>query len=223
MATDRPRFESIDEMATATAGALSASASQTAFAVFSDKAFRRWAGFADLAQGEQDRIFNELVVAWLVLIRLTLEAPDLRVDHDLKEYLALLQTKIAPAHIASLAKLGVTPAQCHDWETLLSLRYEEYARDRHQVRAAAMELESAEKELELEDLTRLQVFVPVQAVAIDCHQHLCRGATVGRDELFKMIFRSLARFYVDTRLRFEGVTPGPLMRIRAALRRLLRR
>ena len=57
---------------------------------------------------------------------------------------------------------------------------------------------------------------------IGCQQHLCRGETAGRDELFKMIFRSLAQFYVDTRLRFEGVTPAPLMRIRTALRRLLR-
>src|SRR5437870_667973 len=107
MATDRPHFESLDEMATATASALSEAASHAAFELFSDKAFRRLARFDGIAQGEQDRIFNELVVAWLVLIRLTLEAPDLRVDPDLKGYLALLQTKIAPAHVASLAKLGV--------------------------------------------------------------------------------------------------------------------
>ena len=222
MATDRPHFESLDEMATATASALSEAASHAAFEVFSDKGFRRLAKFDGIDQGEQDRIFNELVVAWLVLIRLTLEAPDLRVDPDLKEYLALLQTKIAPAHVASLAKLGVPAEQCRDWDTLISMRYEEYARDRHQARAAAMELESAEKDLTLEDLARLQIFVPVHAVAIGCHHHVCRGETEGRDELFKAVLRPLARFYVDMRLRFEGVNPGPLLRMRVALRRLLR-
>lgn len=222
MPKDPPQFESLDEMAAATANALSEAASHAAFEVFSDKGFRRLAKFDSLAQGEQDRIFNELVVAWLVLIQLTLEAPDLRVEPDLKEYLALLQSKIAPAHVVSLAKLGIPEAQCHDWEKLIGMRYEEYARDRHQARAAAMELESVEKELTMEDLSRLQVFVPVHAVAIGCHHHICRGETDGRDELFKAVLRPLARFYVDMRLRFEGVNPGPRFRMRAALRRLLR-
>jgi len=221
MPTDKPRFESLDEMATATAVALSEAASHAAFELFSDKKFRQLAEFDRIAEIERDRIFNELVVAWLVLIQLILEAPDLRVDPDLKEYLALLQTKIAPAHVANLAKLGVPAEHCREWETLIGMRYEEYARDRHQARAAAMELESAEKDLELEDLARLQAFVPLHAVAIGCHHHVCRGETNGRDELFKATLRPLGRFYVDLRLRFEGANPGPLSRLRVALRRLL--
>lgn len=209
-------------MAAATACALSEAASHAAFAVFSDKQFRRLAKFDAISQGEQDRIFNELVVAWLVLIRLTLEAPDLRVDDDIRDYLRLLQPKIAAAYLESLAKLGVAPEHCGEWETLLGLRYDEYAQDRRKARAAAMQLESAEKELTLADLSRLQVFVPVHAVAIGCHHHICRGETGGRDELFKAVLRPLARFYVDLRLRFEGVNPGPLARMRAKLRRLLR-
>jgi len=208
-------------MAMATAHALSETASHAVFEVFSDKTFRRLAKFESLSQVEQDRIFNELVVGWLVLIRLTLEAPDLHVDPDLKQYLTLLQSKIAPAHVANLAKLGVPAEQCRVWEKLIEMRYDEYARDRHQVRAAAMELESAEKDLTLEDLAQLQVFVPVHAVAIGCHHHICRGETEARHDLFKAILRPLARFYVDTRLRFEGVNPGPLLKIRSALRRLL--
>ena len=208
-------------MALATAHALSEASSHAAFEVFSDKTFRRLAKFDSLAQGEQDRIFNELAIAWLVLIRLTLEAPDLRIDPDLKEYLALLQSKVAPAHVANLAKLGVPAEQCRQWDTLIEMRYDEYARDRHQVRAAAMELESAESDLTLESLACLQVFVPVHAVAIGCHHHICQGETKGRDELFKVVLRPLARFYVDTRLGFEGANPGPLLRMRVALRRLL--
>ena len=222
MATGQPNFESLDEMAVATAGMLSEAVSHAAYEVFTDKKFRRLVKFDSLVQVEQDRIFNELVVAWLVLTRLTLEAPDLRVDADLKAYLALLQSKIGPAHVASLEKLGVPPTQCDDWEKLIELRYEEYARDRHQARAAAMELESADKELTLDDLSRLQLFVPVHAVAIGSHHHICRGETEGRDELFKAVLHPLARFYVDLRLRFEGVNPGPLLRLRVALRRLLR-
>jgi hypothetical protein len=221
MATNRPRFESLDEMAAATASALSEAASHEAFALFSDKKFRALARFESIPQVEHDRIFNELVVAWLMLIRLTLEAPDLRADSDLKPFLSLVSAKIAPAYVSTLAELGVANTHCREWETLLEMRYDEYARDRHAARAAAIELESAEKELTLDDLRRLQLFVPVSTVAIGCHHHICRGETEGRDELFKAILRPLARFYVESRLRFEGATPSPLTKMRAALRRLL--
>ena len=59
------------------------------------------------------------------------------------------------------------------------MRYEEYARDRHSVRAAAMQIESAEKDLDLNDLSNIQLVLPVQAVAIGCHAHICRGQTDG--------------------------------------------
>jgi len=207
MAAKQPRFESLDEMAAATASALSEAASHEAFALFSDKKFRRLAKFESISQVEQDRIFNELVVAWHLLIRLTLEAPDLRADADLKPFLSVLSSEIAPAYVSALAKLGVPDKNCREWEALLEMRYDEYARDRHKARTAAIELESAEKEITLDDLNRLQLFVPVSTVAIGCHHHICRGETEGRDELFQAILRPLARFYVDARLRFEGVNP----------------
>ncbi len=74
-----PQFESLDHMAGATAGALVQAAAASAFQLFRDTEFRRLAGFEQLSQAEQDRIFNELVVASVVLIMLVLEAPYLRV------------------------------------------------------------------------------------------------------------------------------------------------
>jgi hypothetical protein len=220
---NKAQFESLDQMAEATAGALSQACAHSAFELFQKAPFRREAGFEKFNQVEQDRIFNELVVAHLVLSMLLLEAPDLRVAEDFRSYLKNLNQQIPKAYVDQLKKLGVEAGYLRDWEKLIALRYEEYARDRHEVRAAAMELESAEKPLDLEDLSKIQLLVPVQAVAIGCHHHICRGETLGRDGLFKVILGSLSQFYVQFRVRFEGGKITPLTRAKVALKQAIRR
>ena len=210
-------------MAEKTAAALVQAAGSSAFHLFKDRQFRRLAHFDRLEQTEQDRIFNELVAASVVLIMLVLEAPDLRVAGQFRGFLSELNKKIPKAHIAYLRSLGVESEHLRIWEKLIAMRYREYARDRHDVRAAAMEIESAEKGLDLDDLSKIQMLVPVQAVAIGCHHHICRGDAEGRDDLFKLTLNSLSRFYVQLRLRFEGGRITPWMRWRVALRRILRR
>ncbi|HEV8721834.1 MAG TPA: hypothetical protein VGW77_14480 [Candidatus Binatia bacterium] len=181
------------------------------------------AGLERLSQAEQDRIFNELLVAFLVLIMLLLEAPDLRVPRELRNYLAGLNKRISEAHVEHLRTLGVETNHLRDWEKLISMRYEEYARDKHEVRGAAMQIESAEKSLDLDGLSRIQLLVPLQAVSIGCHHHICRGNTDGQDDLFKQILKSLSKFYVELRIRLEGGKITPLKRARVALRRMLQR
>jgi hypothetical protein len=219
----KPQLETFDQMAKETAAALVQTAGRSGFQLFGDKQFRRLARFEHLSQVEQDRIFNELVVASVVLIMLVLEAPDLRVGGEFRGYLSDLNKKIPQAHIDYLRTLGVETENLRDWEKLIVMRYEEYARDRHDVRAAAMQIESSEKRLELDNLSKIQMLVPVQAVAIGCHHHICRGDTEGRDELFKLTLSSLSRFYVAIRVRLEGGRITPFMRVRGKLKRMLRR
>jgi hypothetical protein len=210
-------------MADATAAALTQAAAGSAFQLFDDKQFRRLAGIEQMRQFEQDRIFNELVVAFVVLMMLLLEAPDLRIDREFRGYLTALNKAIPKAHVEHLRTLGIETKHLRDWEKLVALRYEQYARDRHDVRAAAMQIESAEKELDLKDLSKIQMLVPVQAVAIGCHHHICRGNTTGLDEVFKLTLKSLSMFYVEVRLRLEGGPITPLRRVRVAIKRMLRR
>jgi hypothetical protein len=214
---------SLEEMAQATALGLARGAAGAAFQLFRDKHFRQLAHFEQLSQTEQDRIFNELVVSFVVLIMLVLEAPDLRVARELQHYLGDLNKRMPKAHIENLRSMRVEPKHLKDWEKLLSMRYEEYARDRHAVRAAAMQIESAEKRLDLDDLSKIQMLVPVQAVAIGCHDHICRGQTEGRDDLFKFTLRSLSMFYVEIRVRLEGGKITPLTRARVAFQRIFHR
>jgi hypothetical protein len=223
MTTHFPAYESLDQMADTTAAGLVQAAAACAFQLFRDKKFRRLAAIEQLSQTEQDRIFNELVVALVVLIMLLLEAPDLRGAGEFRGYLATLNKTIPKAHVDQLRTLGVETNHLQDWEKFIAMRYEEYARDRHDVRAAAMQIESAEKRLDLDDLSKIQMLVPVQVVAIGCHHHICRGDTEGRDDLFTLTLNSLSRFYVELRVRLEGGRITPLTRARVAVMRLLRR
>lgn len=220
---DNTQFGSLDQMADATAGALSQAAASAAFHLFRDKRFRKLAGFDRLSQTEQDRIFNELVVANLVLNMLVFEAPDLRVADGQRSYLAGVNKKIPLAYVQNLRDLGIEAKYLQDWEKLIGMRYEEYARDRHDVRAAAMELESKERSLNMDTLSKIQMLVPVQAVAIGCHHHVCRGETKGKDDLFKLILESLSRFYFEFRLKIEGVKITPFDRAHLAVKRSLDR
>lgn len=223
MTTDFPTQESVEQLAEKTAAGLAQAAAGSAFQLFSDKRFRRLARFEQLSQSEQDRIFNELVVASLVVIMLLLEAPDLRAAEDLRDYLAGLSKKIPGAYVAHLKTLGVHSQHLQDWDKLIALRCEEYQRDKHEVRAAALQLESKDKRLELDDLAKIQMLLPVHTVAIGCHHHICRGSTEGRDELFKSTLNSLAQFYVELRVRFEGGNITALTRARVAVKHWLRR
>jgi hypothetical protein len=219
MVSDEAEFKSPEQLAGAAAAALAEASAHQAFKLFENKEYRRLARFNALVTVEQDRIFNELVVAHLVLIMLVLEAPDLRVQPEFRDHLARLKEQLPKAYVDNLGSLGVEDEHLRMWEELISLRYEEYAKDRHDVRSAAMHLEAREKPLDLDDLSRIQLLVPVQAVAIGCHRHVCRGETDGRDELFKLALNALASFYADVRIRLEGGTITFGMRARRFLRR----
>ena len=86
-----------------------------------------------------------------------------------------------------------------------------------------MKIESAKKSLDLAGLSRIQLLVPVQAVSIGCHHHICRGNTDGQDGLFTQILKSLSKFYVEVRIRLEGGKITPLTRARVALKRIANR
>jgi hypothetical protein len=152
-----------------------------------------------------------------------LEAPDLRVPTEFRDYLRLLKERVARAHLDYLKSVGVQEEHLQGWEKLIDLRYHEYAQDRHEVRAAAMQVESKDKPLEMGDLTRIQMLVPVQTVAIGCHEHICRGETKGRDALFKLVLKWLSKFYVDIRLRLEGGKVTPIMKAKVVWKQMIRR
>lgn len=209
--------ESIDAIADEKARGLSEHATQSAFNLFHTKEFRQHAGFVKLSQAEQDRIFNELVCAYVTLAMLLLDAPDLHSRQEFGGYLEQLKKKIPEALVTLLNEFGVDARFHSDWLRLIEMRYEEYAKDQHEVRKAAMELESADKTLDEKSLTKIQMLAPVQSVAIGCHHHICRGRTKGKDELFKVLLNDLSKFYVILRVSLEGKKITLATKVRAKM------
>ena len=220
---DPSEVSSPEELAAETSRALDIAASHYAHALYWHKDFQGPAKLEGMSQTEQDRIFNELVVGCIVLIMLGLEAPDLRMSDDQKSYLKELRDAMPAAHSRYLGEVGVKSKHLKDWTKLINMRFEEYARDRHDVRAAAMKLKSKEAELDMKGLAGIQMLVPLQAVAIGTHHHICRGKGEDSDELFKCILKHLSKFYVHFRVMMEGGKITPFTHARVAIRRWIRR
>lgn len=184
---------------------------------FYDKKFAKLASFENLDQLEKDRIFNELIIAPLVLLMLTVEAPDLEIPAGLNDYYLMIKEEIPNAHLETLRRIGIEDKHLRDWEKLIEMRYREYKEDKLLSRQAMMEYYSQEKNLEIIDLEHINVFLPPFTVASGCYTHICRGKTEGRDLLFKLIIKKLSRFYLPLRVRLEGKEINRLIELKMRL------
>lgn len=197
---------------------------QKSFELFNDKIFRALADFEHLPQTERDRIYNELVLAGLIMMIFTLEAPDLNVDGQTKQYFADIKERISEGYVLNLKEMGIEKKFLDMWKTLIKMRYDEYSKDKFDIRKAAMDLESKTGELTVDKLNDIQLLLPVNTIAIGAHHHIVRGKTKGRDELFKYLLKWLGRFYVDFRVAMErGKAITPLERLFVKAKRFLRK
>lgn len=196
---------SISKMAQIMAGTLDRAASQNAFQIYRHPKFRELSSLESLEKIEQDRIFNELVVTNIVLLMLSLEANDLRIKEELKDYFLVVKDSLPKAHCNELATLGIEKEYLDIWNKLIKLRYEEYSRNKNEIREASMQFEAKDKELTIKDLEDIQSILPAQTTAFGCFDHICRGKTKGKEELLKFLVRHQGRFYIQMRILLEGV------------------
>ena len=115
--------QSPEEWAMLTVRALDEAACNYAHSLYWEKEFQTLARLTLLDQGEQDRIFNELVVANIVLIMLVAEAPDLRTPDEFKGFLREIQKCMPKAHAEYLGTLGVKSKHLKDWKKLIDMRF----------------------------------------------------------------------------------------------------
>lgn len=189
--------------------------------IFWDKKFQRLAEFGKLEQLEKDRIFNELILAPLILFMITLEAPDLRQSQEFRDYLLTVRDEIPKAHIEYLKNLGIERKHLTTWEKLMKMRYEEYSKSKMEARQIMMEFKSKEKDLVLSDLDEINLFLPVFTVTVGCHHHICRGRTEGKEEFFKYLVKHLSRFYSEFRAATEGLKITRWIKLKIKLRHFL--
>lgn len=194
----------LNKMSKTFATSLDQTLSRAAFKLYQDKKFRQLVNFENISKIEQDRIFNELVISYLILLMLTLEAPDLRVSQELKEYFQLVKDELPKAHISYLKELGIENRYLEDWKKLIAMRYDEYQKNKLEIRSAAIEMELKDKDLSWSDFNDIQMLIIPQTIAIGCLTHICRGKTEKKDELFKLILKNISRFYVEIRIPLEG-------------------
>lgn len=211
----------LTKMAKITAASLDRAASQWAFNTFRNQMFRRLSGLEQMEKIEQDRIFNELVLAGIVLLMITLEAQDLNIPEEMKEYFRLVKDEIPQAHLDTFTQYGIEKKYLADWKKLIQMRFDEYDQDKLEIRKAAMDLDSKNGELTKKGLDDIHLLLPVQTVAIGCHHHICRSKTEGKNELFKFLTRQLGRFYVTIRVPLEGGKITFLKKIRMQVRHFL--
>lgn len=202
---DSGKTGSLPKMAQIMAGGLDRAASQNALQIYNNPKFCRRASLENLEKIEQDRILNELLVTNIVLLMITLESNDLRINEELKEYFLLVKDSLPKAHCRQLAALGIEKEYLDIWDKLINLRYEEYSNNKNEVREASMQFEADKKELTIRDLEDIQSILPLQTTAFGCFTHICRGKTKGKEELLKFLIRHQGRFYIQMRILLEGI------------------
>ena len=214
------------KMVTVLAASFDQVASSFAFRIYQENTYRKLLGFENLEKVEQDRVFNELVVATLTLIMLTLDAKDLRTVEEMGEFFSLVREEIPKAHRETLRGYGIEKQYLDLWDKLIAMRYTQYSEVKLEARYAAMQVEAKDKEdgaLDRDDMTNIMLTVPIQTVAIGAHHHICRGKTKGKDELFLCLLHHLQRFYLEIRIPLEGGHITPFMRLRMNVRHAWRR
>ncbi|MDP1722063.1 MAG: hypothetical protein Q8L37_02530 [Candidatus Gottesmanbacteria bacterium] len=205
------------KMARILAASFDQAASNFAFRIYEDKTFRKLVGFENLEKIEQDRVFNELVVATITLIMLTLDAKDLRTVEEMGKFFSLVRDEIPKLHRETLAGYGIEKQYLDLWDKLIAMRYRQYSEDKLEARYAAMQVEAAHNEdgtLDRNDMAGITLTVPIQTVAIGAHHHICRSKTEGKDELFLCLLRHLQKLYLEIRIPLEGGRISPVMRLR---------
>ena len=146
------------------------------FSLFNKQQFRKLVNFDKLDQQEQDRIFNEILVAGLILLILMFSRLEKMAPHDIiRQFYAELQMEMHSRYSNWLKELGTSSEFTDLWKTLIKMRTEEYRRDYKEHR----------RELEKDWQKNPWVFV----TALGGYKHIRRGQGKPGDPLFKIFLR----------------------------------
>lgn len=191
---------------------------QHAFYVFRHPRFREFLRFEKKEQIEQDRIFNELVLATIISAIFILESPDLHVPEKLKSFYEKLKSEIPKKHVHYLQSLGLEKKFSDLWEKLTKMRLDEYEGRKNQVREALME---REKNLDTQKMENLTILSPLKTVCVCSLDHILRGKSLKNENLYLFYEGKMANFYFPLRLAFEGISVGLLTKFKVQTKRFL--
>lgn len=146
--------------------------SELSFSFWQSKDFKTLVKFEKISQTEQDRIFNELLLTGLGLLRLY------RVQTRRKE----IEEETVDQFLDMYKKLGIGKAFIKQWEGLISMRFKEYSE--HYPYA----LESSKDWKEFKNNIKLQrTWTRVETLSIDGWTHIRAGKTDEKDPLWRLV------------------------------------
>lgn len=177
-----------------TARRLTEKASRKAFRLYSDPIFRAGVSFDTLETTEQDRVFNELVVANLTLEILMMETFAKYATGEKKEWACTTSLEIPRQYIESLRNLSIKDEYLDIWKKLISLRQDEYEQIRLEHRGHFPELGEGNPW--------------VRVVAVGCLFHIRRAKDVPDDPLFPLILKQAITIANLTRRSIQPIAFG---------------
>ncbi len=173
---------------------LQGKASKQAFRVYRGPLFRKSVFFDALATVEQDRMFNELIVANLVLEILMMET-FAKFAHDVgKEWTRAVAENIPTQFVASLRALSIVEEYMEIWRKLITLRQDEYEH---------MRLEHRDRFSELGEGNPW-----IRVVAIGCLFHIRRRKGIPNDPLLPLLIEQAIAIAQVTRRSINPVAFG---------------
>jgi hypothetical protein len=165
---------------------------ERALEYFNDAEFRRLILFEKHSEEEQNRFFNELTVANLVLLMLLIDQCIQETsEEDRREYLQALRAAVPEYYKGFLHRIKVPEKLAALWEKLIALRYDEYSKDMLEFRRRFFE-EPDEKINELVMDNRVMIF---QTVIFGLYSHLMRGKIRKRDPLYLNLQKYLVQIH----------------------------
>ena len=176
-----------------------------------NKDFLKLAKINELEQIEQDRIFNELIIAGLLTCVFILE---IQGDPD-------AESDMNRAHREYLRSIGIEKEHLDLWKKLLKMRYEEYTTSKNNARMAMIEYERKESPDGKINLDGINFTLPPFNISVGAHKHIVRGKTKGRDILFKLIMKYLSRFYSQIYFEASGHKISIEAKVNIKLRHLI--
>jgi len=149
---------------------------KSAFKFYRDKEVRNQINFETIKQVEQDRIFNEIVVAGLGLAILMFKSlADIKNDDKLINFYNELAVETASSYGNWLIEMGTEEKFAKIWKQLIEMRCSECEKD------------FLENRKHFPDPNKSNPWIAV--VAINCHSHIRRGKGEPEDPLFLMTVR----------------------------------
>lgn len=155
--------------------------SSSAYEIFLDQRIRQLINFDEQTRVEQDRIFNELVVTALVLLKAIIEYKLPDIEPLRQDFWQNVYHEIQNSFINWLAELGVERKYLNLWHELIDLRYDEY-KERRFLTKQTLEQELAEIQ-EDEDIN--EILIRTVTLAISSMLHITRNKARPDDPLKK--------------------------------------